>query len=627
MQQFRNLKDSFLFKIFAALIALSFTFFGVSNFLLAPSDQWVAKINDIKITQNQLIKESNKYKNIISRQLDKEQFDLYVNSSQFQQDILNNILNKEFDKLIARYFNFNADADLTLNSILDDNQFANDEGNFDRNYFNNFLQFNSINEQEYIEELNNITASNIISQALTNSAPINEKIATNQEKSRNQERNVNLLIIDEKNINKKIKVAEDEIKQYFEDNIQNFTNEERRIISYLTIDKDKITQKIAITNNQAEQYYQDNINNYKTLQSRDLFQVKFDNEDLAKDFLKQFETNIIKGNKKEAFIKYAKKLLNRDEKSITLNNITQDQLIPELIDHIFTLNINDHSKIIKTPLGHHIILLNKINPSKQQKFGKVKQDIIKKLQKKQVEQAIQQKLASIEEDMILNNSIENTAKKFQLSYSKNPINIDISGKDIQNKIPNIIKNNKNFLTTSFTIDQDQFSQIIESNDQKYYHILKIDKIIPAHQKKLSEVKKEITKIITQNKIFDQLSILSQEIHDSLVNKTKNFTKIAKKYSAKIIKNKILNRKDSTLGELNKEIFKLNINDISSPIMVKDNKFYIALLTKISEKKIDKSKISGILENDKYRFKSEIMQQFNKYLSEKYAVKLNQNYKP
>ncbi len=62
-------------------------------------------------------------------------------------------------------------------------------------------------------------------------------------------------------------------------------------------------------------------------------------------------------------------------------------------------------------------------------------------------------------------------------------------------------------------------------------------------------------------------------------------------------------------------------------MVKDNKFYIALLTKISETKIDKSKISAILENDKYRFKSEIMQQFNKYLSEKYAVKLNQNYKP
>ncbi len=113
---------------------------------------------------------------------------------------------------------------------------------------------------------------------------------------------------------------------------------------------------------------------------------------------------------------------------------------------------------------------------------KLSKILLKNFRKKQVEQAIQQKLASIEEDMILNNSIENTAKKFQLSYSKNPINIDISGKDIQNKIPNIIKNNKNFLTTSFTIDQDQFSQIIESNDQKYYHILKIDKIIPAHQK-------------------------------------------------------------------------------------------------------------------------------------------------
>ena len=73
MQQFRNLKNSILFKIFAAFIALSFILFGVSNFLMAPTQQWIAKIDNIKITHRQMQEESRKYRNLISRQLSQEQ--------------------------------------------------------------------------------------------------------------------------------------------------------------------------------------------------------------------------------------------------------------------------------------------------------------------------------------------------------------------------------------------------------------------------------------------------------------------------------------------------------------------------------------------------------------------------
>ncbi len=627
MQQFRNLKNSILFKIFAAFIALSFILFGVSNFLMAPTQQWIAKIDNIKITHRQMQEESRKYRNLISRQLSQEQFDLYTNSGQFQQDILNNLLNKEFSKLISGYFNFRANTDLTLQSIINNSQFFNDEGNFDRSYFNNFLEINSINEDEYITHLNDTTSSNIISHALTDASPIHTEIAIEQEKSRNQTRYVDLLIIDKKNIKKIDKITDDEILQYYDINKKNFVNDERRIISYLAINTDKISQQIIINNEQALQFYKNNIDQYQTRQSRDIFQAIFDNKKQAEIFLNKFEQEIKVKDKKSVFIKYAKTLLNKDKKSIEIKNITQDQLVPELIDKIFSLKINDHSKVEKTSLGYHIILLNKINKSDNKKFKIAKKDIIAQLKKQKTKEVIQKKLIEVEEDMILNNSIKETATKYALKYSKKPININISGQDINNKIPTIIANNNNLLKQIFSLQEDQFSQPVISKDQKYYYIIKINKIIPQHQKSLEDVKSEIANIIKNNKFTNKLEILGQKIFQDLENNTKNINNIAKKYSAKLIKNKKIKRTDSTLGLLNKEIFKLNINQISSPLMIENNKFYIALLRKIHEAPIKNSKKSAIVENDKYRFKSEIMQQFNKYISNKYHIKINPKYKP
>ena len=627
MQQFRNLKNSILFKIFAAFIALSFIFFGVSNFLMAPTQQWVAKIDNIKITHRQMQEESSKYRNLIARQLSQEQLDLYTNSAQFQQDILNNLLNKEFSKLISGYFNFRANTDLTLQSIINNSQFFNDDGNFDRSYFNNFLEINSINEDEYINQLNDTTSSNIISHALTDASPINSEIAIEQEKSRNQTRYVDLLIIDMKNIKKIDKITNDEILQYYDINKKNFVNPERRVISYLAINIEKISQQITINDEQALQFYKNNIVQYQTQQSRDIFQAIFDNKKQAEIFLNKFEQEINGKDKKSVFIKYSKKILNKDKKSIEIKNIMQDQLVPELIDKIFSLKVNDHSKVVKTPLGYHIILLNKINKPYNKEFKIVKKDIIAQLKQQKTKEVIQKKLVEVEEDMILNNSIKKTANKFELKYSKKPININISGQDLNNKIPTIIAQNNNLLEQIFSLQEDQFSQPIISKDQKYYYIIKINKIIPQHQKGLEDVKPEITNIIKNNKFTDELEILGQKIFHDLENNTKNINNIAKKYSAKLIKNKKIKRTDSTFGLLNKEIFKLNINQISSPLMIENNKFYIALLRKIHETPIKNSEKSAILENDKYRFKSEIMQQFNKYISNKYHIKINPKYKP
>ena len=47
-------------------------------------------------------------------------------------------------------------------------------------------------------------------------------------------------------------------------------------------------------------------------------------------------------------------------------NLSKNEVLEELSNEIFKLNIGEISKVIETPLANHIVILKKIIPEKQQ---------------------------------------------------------------------------------------------------------------------------------------------------------------------------------------------------------------------------------------------------------------------
>ena len=55
--------------------------------------------------------------------------------------------------------------------------------------------------------------------------------------------------------------------------------------------------------------------------------------------------------------------------------MSSDEVLEELSNEIFKLNVGEISKIIKSPLANHIIVINNIKPKYQQTLKEAKSNI------------------------------------------------------------------------------------------------------------------------------------------------------------------------------------------------------------------------------------------------------------
>ena len=543
MQQFRNLTEKTYFKIFLAFIAVSFVMFGINSFMISDTNQWIVKIGDKQVSKREFMQLVQRKSAAALRDMDDAEAAQYLNSKQFQQDALNSLINQKRFEIIGEHFDFIANIDLILRSIAKDSNFYNFDGKFDRDSFNGFLNYNGITEKQYVDSLGKDVAADIVSRSIQANSPINEKIAISQEKLARQKRIADIVNISFKEDELISEIKEDQINNFYQNNLDKYIEPEKRQISYLEFSKEDLVKNIQITDDKVSQYYQDNIDNYFEPQTRDSLHILFDNKEEAQSFLNQYELSIVdkKTDNISHFTKLAKDTLNKDKDSLELNNITRQGIFPELAQEIFKLEINQHSQVIKSSIGYHVALLTKITQPKQIEFDKVKKDIKLDLIKQEKELILQQRLSEMDDNLLITNSIEKTAQKFSLSNSKT-ITIDNNGLNNQNKIEDVTKKFSEFLIKSFALDIDQISEIINDNKAKKFYVLKIEKIIPQNQKSLEDSKELVILDIIEQLKIKKTKELAQKIHQEMSLNPDSFLEIANKYKLKVDKNVILPRK-------------------------------------------------------------------------------------
>jgi peptidyl-prolyl cis-trans isomerase D len=138
MQQFRDLTNNIFFKIFLSFVGLSFIFFGISDLVFESNNSWVAKINGKKISQIEFSRElENQKANLYSKNPSPELME-YVNSEEFKNIILQRITAREILKNLIAEMDLDLHQDLAINQILNQKEFQDEKGNFDKMRFQSF---------------------------------------------------------------------------------------------------------------------------------------------------------------------------------------------------------------------------------------------------------------------------------------------------------------------------------------------------------------------------------------------------------------------------------------------------------------------------------------------------------
>lgn len=639
MQQFRKLSNHFLFKIFLGFLALSFVLFGVSNFVLGGFGQWVAEVDGQKISYTQFQREMESNRQIVYQNAgaNSQEASKYLASDQFKSDSLNKMVNKIIIQKLKQDLGVIPSKELILQTIAEDPNLKGVDGKFSTDLYKDMVARSGLSEEQYISNVQNEIAAMMIIQSLSLVAPTDKDLALDLAQFYQEKRVADLITISAKNVPAIAAPTNKEIESFFEKHTSDFSTLANRKVEYLHFASKDLAKNIQVSESEITDEYNNNKEQFSKPESRNFYNVTFEKKEQADKFLVNLKEKTANNQLSSAFIALAKEMTDKDQKSLTLENITRQSLIPDLANPLFLLKEGQHSEVLTSPLGYHVFLLTKINQPAPIPLAEAKKQISEKLLQNKKEKLLKDKVGQIEDELLTSNSLEKTGAKFGFQVVKDLPKLDQNGAGLNGQKIDQIKGFDDFVDNAFSLALNQTSKLYYSKANDQFYAVMVTEINDAKARKLDEVRPEVTARYMANIKAKKLQELANNIAKELKEKPQNMAAIIAKYQLKLEKNHEFprmifidyqGRKIPYASKFLEELFAIKLGDVTSPQLNADAKtsqeFIIGILREIKKApEPKKEEINSLTEELSSSFKQEVLQQYYQYIQKKFPVKINQ----
>jgi peptidylprolyl isomerase/peptidyl-prolyl cis-trans isomerase D len=203
LSSLRKFSETIVAKIFIAIIALSFVFWGINDFFRSNNSNSVAEIDGEEISFNQFINEFNKI--IRSNNIQSEKIAITNNIHILA---VSNIVSEKLLKIHAKKLGVAIDDTIIAIEIKNSKEFK-DKDFFSRTKYEKFLLERNINSKILEEQINKNLKKKIIIESITGYIPNNKKIPETILKNK-----INILYEDFLRKNYKIIIKEKQLNDY-----------------------------------------------------------------------------------------------------------------------------------------------------------------------------------------------------------------------------------------------------------------------------------------------------------------------------------------------------------------------------------------------------------------------------
>jgi len=559
---FRSLGKSKIAFVLAILFGISLFFFrgGDRYSGLFDSDNVVASVSGTSISTTKFLRvlemNINQYSQMFGRQLTSEEIQAFQIHSMALGSLINNaVFENEFDTQ-------NFIIDETIVASQTKKRFPNlytKNNKIDELALNSFLQQQRLKIDDLVKIINYETRSNVFDELFFNvNIPIKFESLINRHN--NHSRNLNLikLNIDEYELNNSqnldVTTNNQEIVDYFNQNIDSYMNPEKRDISYILIDKNDFVDQLKPSNSQIEQYYNNNKKLFLQPEKRDFIQFNFKSLDEAREFKNNTTTLDV-----EEVIKFA------EEKNITFNNFSQvakDEVLEELSEVIFKLQENNMSSVIETTLAKHIVIVSKIYPEFQNTMEASKDKISETLLDVELFNFMSDLKNKISQEILDGYSLNEIANNNSLSINT----INNAERTFDTVEDDLAKNE--IIAKAFSSNKDFVSDIEDINSSQSI-IINVDNIMFEKPYELNEVFEKVS-----NDWIKSLKIeeIENYIEESIAS-SRSFKDVSIHFKAEISSIDLQQNNNDYPSIFKNKVFDTNLNQIY--FSTSDNDVFIA----------------------------------------------------
>ena len=511
----RNITKSKIAIVLAVLFGISLFFMrgGKRYSNLFDSDNVVARVSGTPISTTKfnrtLEMNINQFNQILGKSMSREEIKTFQIDSLALGALINDaVFENEFDQK-----GFKLDETIIAQKTKERIPRLYKGNKLNEPFLNQFLQQQNLKIEDIVQIIDFETRDQFFNEAFFNiNYPINftKKIFAHENqtrKIRHTEMPLELVSIEE--IQTSVGNIDKVLEDFYNKNLNEYMSDEKRNIEYIIVDKKKYISDFTPSDFEISEYYNNNKDLYIEREKRTFIQFNFKSSEEAENF----EDKITSFKDDEEIIEYAN---NNNIKFNSFKNLSSDDVLKEIADVLFKLQINQQSEIIETTISKHIIILQNIKPELQLQLTEVQNDIKETITNIEVNNYLSELNSNIAEKIVEGKSLNEIANLYDLeqlaqnNLTKNFSNFENDKKDFfKSLISNVFAANKDFVNDIVTINPNSF------------YIFNVKDIVPSEPIDLSEIKdnvlkdwqntKRIEKILNESKnnlnFFDELSDL------------------------------------------------------------------------------------------------------------------------
>ncbi len=491
LQSLRDKAQGWITWVIVGLIAITFIFFGMSSLFTSGGESTVAKVSGTKITEREL---ETSYQRFLHqpgseslRNLDPD----YVKKELLQSLIDATILSQTTARIGMKI------SSVSIQDALMSISFLNEDGHFSPSLYARFLASSDFTDQSFRKLIKESLIKQQLQLGLVQTVIVLPNDIETLVKYYLQKRDFHYIKVEAAAFAKNITIADDTIKQYYEQHLNDFLTNEQVALEYIHLSPQDLMGSYQPQAKDLEHYYEENLSLFSTPEKVHVAHILValpkdaDAKVLAKAQarIKEIQQKLQAGT---PFATLAKEY-SEDKGSAPaggdLEWFTKGEMLPEFETAAFALDKNNNvSKPVRTEFGFHIIHLIDKQNEKARPFASVKDEIVTKLK----EQWAQEQLANLADQLSTlafehPDTLQPAEDKLGLKIQKT------ESFDQQTGPKQTLLQNPAVTTVAFStsVKEDKNNSDLIKLDDENFIVLRAAEYYPSKQKLFSDVKEEI----------------------------------------------------------------------------------------------------------------------------------------
>lgn len=390
LQSIRDRAQGIVIWFIVGLIILSFALWGVEGYLGGGEETHVASVDGMEISENELARVHQNQLEELRRMLGDSYRPGMVDEGALRRQALDQLIDRYVMRQLLQQGGFAAAPQQVRATIQGMEAFHDQNGAFSLERYEQLLGYQGMSPDQFEREV----ARDLTAQQLYGGV-VDTGFVTAAELERyrqllNQTRDVGVLTVAAESFLDEVKIADDAVRAFYDENRDRFMKPAQVEIEYLDLSLEDVADEIDVSEEELRRYYEEHQGQYTSPEQRRARHILIAtgperSEQEAKSEMDALRRQIEEGAAFEDLAKQHSDDPGSRAQGGDLGFFARGAMDPAFEEAVFALEEGQVSAPVRSSYGYHLIKLEAVQPPAGKSFEQVREDIARELRMQEAE--------------------------------------------------------------------------------------------------------------------------------------------------------------------------------------------------------------------------------------------------